>query len=119
MMHFSLVAANMLITKIHVSKNMDHTIEILRTGDFWIDLGICYVWRQLLSRGANVKIDEVKKRIVSEILIGNDKNEPDLIAMLYPSKITIEYSDEKVLSDELTDILETTRPNYLGSSKKS
>ena len=38
--------------------------------------------------------------------------------MLYPSRITIEYSDGKVLSEELTDILETTRSHYLGISKK-
>ncbi len=38
--------------------------------------------------------------------------------MLYPSRIAIEYSDKKVLSEELTDILETTRSHYLGISKK-
>ena len=95
---------------------MDKSVEILRTGDFWIDLGISYVWQYLISRGSNIKVNQEENKTTVEIL--NEKNNLEVIAIQTPPKISMEYSEDIILKQELVDMLETIKPHYLGISKK-
>jgi len=97
----------------HPCKALDKTVEILRTGDFWIDLGINYVWQCLIPKG-KVKVEENKTSV--EIL--DEKKNLIMIATQSSPKVSIEYSDDMILKQELTDILESIKPHYLGRSKK-
>ena len=95
---------------------MDRSVEILRTGDFWIDLGISQVWQYLISRGSTIKVDQEENKTTVEIL--NEENNLVMIATQTSPKISIEYSEDSILKQELIDILEATKPDYLGISKK-
>lgn len=93
---------------------MQKSIELRRTGDFWIDMGLISLMQILMGRrkGNPVKIEDGFKAD----LLTNDK--VGIILTLSSTSLTLEYEDDKILNDSLSNAITSTRPNYLGITKK-
>ncbi len=94
------------------------SIELRRTGDFWIDMGLMALWRIIAARSNQnpVKIDNgFRVDIHTDDLYSDGKISVN--ATLSSTSLALQYTDDKALDEELTNALESIRPNYFGKAK--
>lgn len=97
---------------------MENFVELRRTGDFWIDMGLIGLWRAMVARskGNPVKIgDGFRTDILLDDLYGDGK--VGINATLSHTGLTLQYIDNETLDKELANALESIKSNYFGKAK--
>ena len=96
---------------------MRHSILLQRTGDFWIDMGLIGLTDTLMGRrkGNFVRIDDGFKAELLTHIKGTD--EVGIILTLRSTNLTLEYEEDEILNEVLSNAIASTRPNYIGRTK--
>lgn len=97
---------------------MENFVELRRTGDFWIDIGLIGFWRAIAARSKQnpVKIDDgFRVDILLDDLYSDGK--VGINATLSHTGLTLQYADNETLDEELANALESIKPHYFGKAK--
>lgn len=98
---------------------MEKFVELRRTGDFWIDMGLIGLWRTITARGSQNPI-KVNNEFRVNVLIDDlyDDGKVGISAVLSSTSLTIHYADDERLDEELVNALESIKPNYFDKTKQ-
>ncbi len=99
---------------------MQNSIELKRTGDFWIDMGLLGLWRSLIAGSEDNPVkgkDGFRAKILVHDDLYDDEGKVGLNLRISSNSLIIEYADDKILNDELSKAIETIKPNYFGKAK--
>jgi hypothetical protein len=99
---------------------MKNSINLSRTGDFWIDIGLISLWKILSSRSSKNPVSTSNGLRVEVSLqddLYSDSEALGVILTLSSDSLLLEFDDYKILNEELYQSLEFTKPYYSGKTK--
>lgn len=99
---------------------MENLVELRRTGDFWIDMGLIGLWDAMAARFKEGKTKNIGDRFIGDILIDDlySDGKVGISVSLCRTGLTLQYINSETLDEELENALGSIKSDYYGKTKK-